>query len=192
MARLLILFAFLFQSVEAKQETYPFFGISTSLHTMEFKPIVTEAPNRLQLTDTESIKAFGIKYGMQTQDYRTTLSYEASSEFQNLDVSVDYIVMDSMFGTAKVRPYVGMTLGYILYDKSRIVEYNENRITANENEGTSTTISTSDGYYGFDAGFVFYISDDVDLNIGYHYYFMDRLEPLDAMHGFTFSLHYFY
>jgi len=192
MIRLLILFTFLFQTLHAEEETYPFFGVTSSLQTVQFKPIVTEAPNRLELSDSEDITTFGLQYGMQTKDYRTTFSYDYSSDFQTFDIGVDYIIMDSMFGTAKVRPYIGVTLGYILYDESLIVEYNENRIVENEDNGDETTVSTSDGYYGFDAGFVFYLTDNIDLDIGYHYYFMDRLKPLDTMTGFSLSLHYFY
>jgi opacity protein-like surface antigen len=189
---MLILFTFLFQTLQAGDETYPFFGISTSLQTIDLQSLVTDAPNRLENPESVDITSFALKYGMQTKDYRTTFSYEVSDEFQTFDISVDYIVMDKMFGTAKVRPYVGMTLGYILYDKATIVGYNENRISENESAGTDTVISTSDGYYGFDAGLVFYINDNMDLDIGYHYYLMDRLEPLDTMSGLTVSLHYFY
>jgi len=192
MIRLLILFTFLFHTLDAREESYPFFGVTTSLHTINFKPIVTESPNRLSLSDSESITNFGIQYGMQTKDYRTTFSYDYSSDFQTFDIGVDYFLMDSMFGTAKVRPYIGGTLGYILYDKTLIVQYNENRILANESNANDTTVSTSDGYYGFDTGFVFYITDNIDLDISYHYYVMDRLEPLDRMTGLSFSIHYFY
>lgn len=192
MTRVLLLFALLFQTSQAGDNTYPFFGITTSLHTVNLQSIVTEAPNRLENPETVDVTAFGLQYGMQTQDYRTTFSYENSSEFQAFDIGIDYIIMDEMFGTAKVRPYIGVTLGYILYDDSLIVQYNENRIGSNEDAGDDTTISSADGYYGFDVGFLFYITDNMDLDIGYHYYFMDRLEPLDTMDGFTISLHYFY
>ncbi|MDQ7085306.1 MAG: opacity family porin [Sulfurovum sp.] len=192
MSRLLILFTFLYHTLQAGEGSYPFFGITGSLHTIELQPTVTEAPNRLNNPESEDVTTFGLQYGMQTKDYRTTFSYETSSDFQTFDLSVDYIIMDDMFGTAKIRPYVGVTLGYILYDESLIVAYNENAISLNEANSEDSVISTSDGYYGFDVGMLFYITDNLDLDIGYHYYLMDRLEPLDTMNGITFSLHYFY
>jgi opacity protein-like surface antigen len=100
--------------------------------------------------------------------------------------------MDSMFGTAKVRPYVGATLGYIRYDEDVIVDYNDNRILDDEANDRNTTISNKDGYYGLDFGMLFYVTDNIDMDVSYHYYFMDRLEPLDTMRGATFALHYFY
>jgi hypothetical protein len=192
MTRMLLILTLLFTSLYAKEESYPFFGIQTSFQKLQFKSIVTDPPNRLELSDSEDFTTFGLRYGMQTKDYRTAFSYDYTDDFQTFDVGVDYILMDSMFGTPKVRPYVGATVGYIIYDEARIVEYNENRISSNEDSGEDTTVSTSDGYYGFDLGLLFYVSDNVDIDIGYHYYYMNRLEPLDIMSGFTISLHYFY
>ena len=100
--------------------------------------------------------------------------------------------MDSMFGMPEIRPYVGGTLGYIHYDKDVITEYNKNKIAEDKANDRNTSISTSDGYYGLDFGLLFYVTDDIDLDVGYHYYFMDRLRPLDTMNGTSFSLHYFY
>jgi hypothetical protein len=70
--------------------------------------------------------------------------------------------------------------------------YKPEHSAAESSDNNKTSISTADGYYGLNIGFLFYVTDDIDLDIGYHYYFMDRLEPLDTMNGPTFSLHYFY
>ena len=192
MIRLLLLLTFLLHTLHAEESTYPFIGITGSLQTIDLQPVVTAAPNRLNNPASADSTTFGIQYGVQTRDYRTTFTYENTSDFQTLDVGVDYIFMDDMFGTSKARPYIGATIGYIMYDESTIVAYNENTIAINEAKAIDTSISTSDGYYGLDAGFIFYITDSIDLDIGYHYYFVDRLEPLNTMSGFSFSLHYFY
>ncbi len=192
MTKIFVLFLFLFNTLSAEQESFPFIGVMFSTKTVDLKPIVTDPPNRLNNPDSASETTFGIKYGMQTRDFRTTFSAEGNSNFQSIDVEVDYILMDEMFGTAKVRPYVGATLGYINYDKELITQYNENRIADDEANDRNTSVSTSDGYYGLDFGFLIYVTEDIDLDISYHYYFMDRLEPLDSMRGATFSLHYFY
>lgn len=190
--RFFILFIFIFTTTFAEQETFPFIGVTVSTETVDLKPIATQAPNRLNNPDSEKETTYGIQYGVQTKDYRTTFTFEGNSNFQSVDVEVDLILMDEMFGMPEIRPYIGGTLGYIHYDEDLITQYNENRIADDIAKDRNTTISTSDGYYGLNAGLLFYITDDIDLDISYHYYFMDRLEPLDTMNGASLSLHYFY
>ena len=198
MSRFFILFMFLFTSLFAEQETFPFIGVTVATHTVDLKPIATQKPNRPNNPSSQQETTFGIQYGVQTQDFRTTFSVEGNSDFQSIDVEVDYIFMDSMFGTAKMRPYIGGTLGYIRYDETLIREYNDNKIqdeidnNPNVGENNVTAPRNRDGYYGLDLGMLFYITDNIDLDVSYHYYFMDRLEPLDTMRGGTFALHYFY
>jgi len=192
MTKIFVLFLFLFNTLFAEQETFPFIGVTVSTQTIDLQSIVTDPPNRLNNPASTKKTTYGVQYGVQTQDYRTTFTAEGNSDFQSIDVEVDYIFMDSMFSTAKLRPYVGATLGYMNYDEELITQYNENRIAKNEENDKNTTIRPSDGYYGLDLGILFYVSDNIDLDVSYHYYFMDRLEPLDTMRGLTFSLHYFY
>ena len=193
MSRFFILFMFLFTSLFAEQETFPFIGVTVATHTVDLMPIATQKPNRPNNPSSQQETTFGIQYGVQTQDYRTTFTAEGNSDFQSIDVQVDYIFMDSMFGTAKIRPYVGATLGYIRYDENLSAQYNDNRILDDElNDRNTTAPRNRDGYYGLDLGMLFYITDNIDLDVSYHYYFMDRLEPLDTMRGATFALHYFY
>jgi len=189
MTKNFILFIFLYTTLFAEQESFPFIGVTVSTQTVDLQPIATEAPNKYNNPTSAKENTYGIQYGVQTKDYRTTFTYEGNSNFQTIDVEVDYILVDELFGTPKIRPYVGATLGYIMYNKDLITQYNDNRLQSDEN---LTAASKSDGYYGLDAGFLFYITDDIDLDIAYHYYFMNRLKPLDVMSGATFSLHYFY
>ncbi len=193
MSRFFIFFMFLCTSLFAEQETFPFIGVTVATHTVDLMPIATQKPNRPNNPSSQQETTFGIQYGVQTQDYRTTFTAEGNSDFQSIDVQVDYIFMDSMFGTAKIRPYVGATLGYIRYDENLSAQYNDNRILDDElNDRNTTAPRNRDGYYGLDLGMLFYITDNIDLDVSYHYYFMDRLEPLDTMRGATFALHYFY
>ena len=193
MSRFFIFFMFLCTSLFAEQETFPFIGVTVATHTVDLMPIATQKPNRPNNPSSQQETTFGIQYGVQTQDYRTTFTAEGNSDFQSMDVQVDYIFMDSMFGTAKIRPYVGATLGYIRYDENLSAQYNDNHILDDElNDRNTTAPRNRDGYYGLDLGMLFYITDNIDLDVSYHYYFMDRLEPLDTMRGATFALHYFY
>ena len=192
MSRFFILFMFLFTSLFAEQETFPFIGVTIATHTVNLKPIATAKPNTPNNPKSQKETTFGVQYGVQTQDLRSTFSLEGNSDFISIDAEVDYIFMDSMFGTAKIRPYVGGTLGYIKYDDKLITQYNSNRIENDKANDRNTTISKADGYYGLDLGLLLYVTDNIDLDVSYHYYFMDRLEPLDTMRGGTFALHYFY
>jgi hypothetical protein len=192
MSKIFMVFVFLFSTLFAKEASFPFIGVSFSSDTVNLLPIVTAAPNRLKNPASVEADTFGLQYGMQTLDYRTTFSIAGNSDYKSFDVEVDYILFDSMFGMPEIRPYVGATLGYINYDKALITRYNENRIQANLDADKNTTISSRDGYYGLNAGLLFYITDDIDMDVSYHYYVLDRLTPLDNMQGIKFSLHYFY
>jgi len=192
MSRFFILFIFLFTTLFAEQETFPFIGVTVATHTVDLKSSATKKPNHPKNPASQKETTFGIRYGVQTQDFRTTFSAEANSDFLSMDVELDYIFMDSMFGTAKVRPYFGGTLGYIRYNQDLIKEYNDNRILKNKKKKKSTAVRNRDGYYGLDFGMLFYVTDEIDLDVSYHYYFMQRLKPLDTMNGATFALHYFY
>jgi len=198
MSKIFILFLFVFITLNATQENFPFIGVSISTHTVNLLPVATKKPNIPNNPKAQKENTLGIQYGVQTQTLRTTFTAEGNNDFQSLDVEVDYIYMDSMFGTPKIRPYVGATLGYIRYDETLLRAYNDNKIqdeinnNPNIGENNVTIPRNRDGYYGLDLGILFYLTDSIDLDVSYHYYFMDRLEPLDTMNGATFSLHYFY
>lgn len=197
MSRFFILFLFLFATLNATQENFPFIGVSISSHTVNLMSSATDKPNIPNNPSSQKENTIGVQYGVQTQTVRTTFTAEGNSDFQSMDAEVDYIFMDSMFGTAKIRPYIGGTLGYIRYDETVIKKYNDNKIkyeiANNPNVGeNNATVSNRNGYYGLDLGMLFYLTDSIDLDVSYHYYFMDRLVPLDTMNGATFSLHYFY
>lgn len=192
MSRFFIPFLLLFSALQAEQETFPFIGVTIASHTVDLRPIATKAPNKPNNPESVKKNSFGVQYGVQTQEFRTTFTAEANSDFQSVDVEVDYIFMDSLLGTSKVRPYVGATLGYVRYDDILITEYNSNRIQKDLANDNNTTIRNRDGYYGLNLGMLFYVSDNIDLDVSFHYYFMDRLEPLDTMNGARASFHYFY
>ena len=192
MSKIFMVFVFLFSTLFAKEPSFPFIGLSFSADTVNLLPIVTAAPNRLKNPASVEQDTLGLQYGMQTLDYRTTFTASSNSDYKSFDVEVDYIPFDAMFGMPEIRPYIGATLGYISYDKALITRYNENRIEANLAQDKNTTISSRDGYYGINVGLLFYITEDIDLDINYHYHVLDRLTPLDNMQGVKFSLHYFY
>ena len=181
MLRSLILFIFLFHTLFADQEQFPFLGITVSSDTVS---LISEAN-----LDDQKETTFGLRYGKQTQDYRTVFTLAGNSDTQSIAIEADVFLMDDMFGVPEIRPYLGGTLGYIHYDEDLLNTYREG-LPVDINGSRST--DTSNVYYGVNLGFVFYVTDNIDLDVSYHYYFMDSLDPLDTMQGVGFSLHYFY
>ncbi|MCB4774569.1 MAG: hypothetical protein LGB71_04720 [Sulfurovum sp.] len=142
--------------------------------------------------DFRNRKISSIHIGKQSLRWRTTftLQYDKSKTYYgSTGVNVDYILRDELFGTSKLRPYFGVNLNYHYYKNRR-----------------------SHGYgYGVQGGFIIYATDIVDIDIGYHYnrvkrveYLNDigttsqeiidylRLDSIDLTRGVTLSLHYFY
>ena len=183
MARIFILFIFLFNSLFAEQEQFGFIGVIGSSDTVSF---VSDA----DLSD-ERETTFGLRFGRQTQDYRTVFTVAGNSNYQSVAVEADVFFMDDMFGVPEIRPYLGGTLGYMNYDEDLLDTYREDLpVDINGSRPTDTSAL----YYGLNFGFVFYVTDNIDLDVSYHYYFInkDDLDPLENMHGVSFALHYFY
>lgn len=54
-------------------------------------------------------------------------------------------------------------------------------------------LESNDGFfYGANFGFLIYGMDNLDLDVSYHYYKVEGIEPIDVMQGFTFGINYFY
>lgn len=164
-----LLLSLLFSVLLFGQESteYPFIGVSLSAQSINGNPGPTSWEGSI-----------GLKYGQQSLDWRTIFSLEYTPDaYLSTSVEVDKILLDDMFGTAKIRPYLGMTLGYISYDEKNIA------VDIEEKNGL---------YVGANLGYIIYLSDKVDLDLSYHYYSMYDLKFLDDLHGATLSLHYFF
>jgi len=167
MSKLILLFAFLFTTIFAQEdlEQFPFIGVSLATHSIDFKSI----PDISSQDET----VLGLRYGKQTLNWRTVFTLSGNSDLQTFAVEIDKILLDELFGTPKVRPYLGATIGYLHYD--------------------TTTSSDSDGYYyGGDFGFLIYATANIDIDLSYHYYKVSDIDPLDTMQGANLSLHYFF
>jgi hypothetical protein len=183
MSRFFILFIFLFNSLSADQEQFGFIGLIGSSDKVSF---VSDAD-----LNNETETAFGLRFGRQTQDYRTVFTVAGSSNQQSVAVEADVFITDDMFGVPEIRPYLGGTLGYMNYDEDQLDIYRED-LPVDINGSRPT--DTSGLFYGLNVGFVFYVTDNIDLDVSYHYYFIDKndLDPLENMHGVSVALHYFY
>ena len=144
------------------EEQFPFIGTSISYHDV-----------KLDAFDNTTHTTASFHVGRQTLRWRTTFSLEYGNDYGAVGVNVDYIPFDTLFGTPRVRPYLGMNINYLHYEND--------------------DIDDSNGYsYGGQAGFIIYASDTVDIDIGYHYDKVDSIEGIDNIQGATLSIHYFY
>ncbi len=192
MTRLIVLFALLFTTLVAKQETFPFIGVSISTQTVDLE-------NRANRPNIDEDASFSLRYGKQTTDLRTIFAINGNGTFQTFSVEVDKILMDDMFGYPQVRPYIGGVIGYMHYDGDTIPRKSDDNSTDDtESEDEiidldAPFLESNDGYfYGANLGFIIYAGDNLDLDISYHYYKVEEIEPIDSMQGFTFGINYFY
>ena len=183
MLRFFVLFVFLFNTLSAEQEQFGFIGLVGSYESVSF---ISEAD-----LSNEKETTLGLRFGGQTQDYRTVFTIAGNSNYQSGAVEADVFIVDDMFGLPEIRPYIGGTLGYMNYDEDTLDTYRED-LPVDINGSRPT--DTSGLYYGLNLGFVFYVTDNIDLDVSYHYYFIDKndLDPLENMQGVSFALHYFY
>ena len=149
-------------SQEQELAKYPFVGIGISAQTID-TPLQNNQENTISL-----------RYGRQSLDWRTMFTYEfKNSDYQSLSVELDKVLLDELFGTAKLRPYLGLSGGILKYK--------------------DIALEDSDGfYYGGNGGFIIYLTDTVDLDLSYHYNVVQEIKDLDSIQGATFSLHYFF
>ena len=145
-----------------ESESFAFFGLGVSTQSVDIHD------------DTQRETTLSLKYGKQTLDWRTLFAYEfKGSDYQQFSVEIDKILLDELFGTPKVRPYLGLSLGILKYKDE--------------------TLEDTDGfYYGGNTGFIFYLTDNIDLDLNYHYNVVQEIESVDSMNGVSLSLHYFY
>ncbi|MDD3591935.1 MAG: hypothetical protein PHO65_04805 [Sulfurovum sp.] len=169
MIRLLFSFILFFSLSEAKpQKNYAFAGLLVSTQTIN---IDDEA--------TTHKSGAGIRYGQQSLEWRTMFSLEYyPNNYASYSIEIDKILLDEMFGTPKIRPYLGGTIGYLKYDKNAL-----EGIPHDETVGI---------YYGGNIGFILYAADNIDIDLGYRYYKVGNLDFLDHLHGPTLAIHYFF
>jgi hypothetical protein len=169
MIRLLFSFILFFSLSEAKfPKNYPFAGLLASTQSVSINDEATTHKSGV-----------GIRYGQQSLEWRTMFSLEYyPDDYASYSIEINKILLDEMFGTPKLRPYLGGTVGYLKYDKDALVG-----IPHDDTVGI---------YYGGNFGFILYAADNIDIDLGYHYYKVGNLDFLDHLHGPTLAIHYFF
>lgn len=147
-------------SIQAEDKLYSFIGVQTS--TIKYQKVLTQT--------------IGVKYGKQTKDIRTSISYnygkKSNNNYHTLIMQIDTGVLKNRFKNSALKPYIGASVG--------VMEH-----TTNSNKDR--------GYiYGANAGLTYLLSDVVDLDLGYRFMKTVKLDDIDKINDLTFSMHYFY
>jgi len=140
-------------------DKYPFWGISINSSDI----------------NGDMINTIGLRYGQQTQDWRTTFTLENREHGrQSFMVQMDKILLQSI-GTYKLRAYAGLAIGAMSQKRA---------------DDDSKDI----GYvYGATVGMMYYISDTIDMDISYKYLKTDdNIESIDDFNSASIGLHYFF
>ncbi|MCF6243551.1 MAG: hypothetical protein L3J43_00775 [Sulfurovum sp.] len=164
-----LLFTLLMTTIFSNQvedtETFSFAGLTATGSKVDFK-------GTSNLTDSKNTLV-GLRYGQQTVDWRTMFTLSGKKETQEFTLEIDKILMDDIFGYPEVRPYLGATIGILHYEDAALTE--------------------EDGYFfGGAFGFLIYLTDNIDLDISYHYKKIKDMEPLSNIRGASIGVHYFY
>ena len=194
MSRVLVLCIILFSSLFSEEvEQFPFIGVTVSTHTIDIH-------SRDSFSNDEVIA--GIRYGQQTLRWRTMFTYEFEQNgYKSFNIEIDRILKDDLFGLTKIRPYAGLSLGFIDYVNDNLAFDTNTTVSEDakktdqkdaEDKDDSYDIDTSGYFYGINLGLIVYVADNIDLDVGYHYYDVQDFEGLNNIQGLTFSLHYFY
>jgi len=145
----------------AKDKSYSFIGLQTGISKIDNK----ETPS------------FGVKYGMQQGNSRTSFIYnydkKGDDKFQMLLLQVDMGIFKNAFKDSPLKPYLGTTFGVL--------------------QANSNSLARDRGYvYGLNTGLAYILNDDFDLDLGYRYLKTSKLKNIDEINNLNLSMHYFY
>jgi len=161
--KLYISLILLSSSLLATDKSYSFLGIQTGSSFIE----------------GNAVAAVGLKYGVQTRKYRTSINYnygkKSNSTYQTLIAQVDTGILTNTFKKSSFKPYAGFSFG-VMQEKNIL-----------------NSVTTDRGYvYGVNAGLAYIFNDDLDFDLGYRYLETSKLENIDSLSELTLSMHYFY
>ncbi len=133
----------------------------------------------------EKNTVLGLRMGMQNNIWRTMFTYESNFDiYQSVLIEVDRTVIAGLMG-GKGRVYLGLSGGWVMFKGDRL----DGGIKVNWEDYGYT--------YGGNVGFMYYLSDQVDLSIGYRYLKVKDICGADSclkdnINGFEVALHYFF
>jgi hypothetical protein len=164
----------------AEPESTQIYAQDILIDEIEQYPFVGIAAGYADTLDLDQEGIGSLRFGMQNNIWRTVFTLESNfGEYQALLAEVDRTLIAGLFG-GKGRIYLGIAGGLIRYDSV-------------QTENIDTEPLETEGYaYGGSAGFMYYLSDQIDLSVEYRYLVADKVNTVDHIGGPVVSLHYFF
>jgi opacity protein-like surface antigen len=161
---LLFLSTILFStSLFANEKLYSFIGIQASASNF----------------DKVSTPSIGLKYGKQSKEMRTSITYnyanKSSDTFQSLIMQVDSAILTQTFKEIDFKPYLGASFGVIQQKNRELLSYDDKGFV-----------------YGINAGLSYIVNNNIDFDLGYRFLKTSKMKELDKINDLSLSLHYFY
>lgn len=162
-------------------DSEPFVGLEIGYATVQgdVAGVFSDAPLRDYKGDDVE---YGIRLGLQNDEWRTTLVYNyfdstSDGHEQNYEkglLSVDYFFFNTINNPFK--SYIGANVGYINYESTDNIDMNG-------------------AVYGAQVGFIYSVTDNVDLDLMYRYSLSnatqdDRDASLDHVGSIVFGLNF--
>ena len=150
-------------SLFANEKIYSFIGIQASASNF----------------DNVSTPSIGLKYGKQSKEMRTSITYnyadKSSNTFQSLIMQVDSAILTQTFKDIAFKPYLGASFGVIQHKNSEQLGYDDKGFV-----------------YGINAGLSYVLNNNIDFDLGYKFLKTSKMKELDEINDISLSLHYFY
>ena len=120
--------------------------------------------------------AYGVRVGAQNCEWRTLISLDKMNNkkvsYERAELHVDYMYKMMPSGEVNIKPFIGLNTGYANYEAEGNID--ENGIT-----------------YGAEAGVVFDVSDNVDVDLSYQYT-LSRAKAFDHASNVGLGINYKY
>ena len=120
---------------------------------------------------------YGLRFGAENNDWRATFAFDyfdSGSDDQNVEKGlflVDYFFFESDSSSVSIKPFIGANAGLINYE--------------------STGVDATDFIYGGQAGVVFGMNENLDLDLSYRYS-LSGSEKVNNLGSIVFGLNYLY
>jgi len=161
---LIFLSTLLFSNIlYANEKLYSFIGVQTAISQF----------------DSHTVPSIGLKYGKQSKDIRTAITYNYGSKsdntFQSLIMQIDTGILIKKFKDKPFKPYIGTSFGVIQQKNSKILKYEDKGFV-----------------YGINTGLSYILNNNLDLDLGYRFLKTSKMKSLETINDINFAFHYFY
>jgi len=126
----------------------------------------------------------GLRLGFQNSLWRTIFAVEGNSDqYKAFLIEADRTVIAGLLG-GKGRIYLGLSGGWMQFSDDLVVI----------NQETAVELKNNGYAYGGNIGFMFYLTDQIDMSLEYRYLVTQNscVCGEENIHGATLALHYFF